>query len=58
MTIPRGVIQPLLHNLSTSMPNFVKIHRGLVKMYQEEVLGKRVVVQHLFLDEITWGKDI
>jgi hypothetical protein len=27
-------------------------------MYQEEVLGKRVVVQHLFLNEITWGPDI
>jgi serine/threonine-protein phosphatase 2A activator len=40
------------------MPNFRKIHKGLVKMYQEEVLGKRVVVQHLFLNEITWGLDI
>lgn len=27
-------------------------------MYAEEVLGKRVVVQHLFLSEITWGPDI
>ncbi|KAJ9116421.1 hypothetical protein QFC22_004863 [Naganishia vaughanmartiniae] len=27
-------------------------------MYEEEVLGKRVVVQHLFLDEYTWGADI
>jgi serine/threonine-protein phosphatase 2A activator len=40
------------------MPNFRKIHKGLLKMYQEEVLGKRVVVQHLFLDEYTWGPDI
>lgn len=40
------------------MPNFKKIHKGLVKMYAEEVLGKRVVVQHLFLSEITWGPDI
>lgn len=27
-------------------------------MYAEEVLGKRVVVQHLFLSEITWSPDI
>jgi hypothetical protein len=40
------------------MPNFKKIHKGLLKMYAEEVLGKRVVVQHLFLSEITWGPDI
>ncbi|GHJ90322.1 hypothetical protein NliqN6_6724 [Naganishia liquefaciens] len=49
---------PLLNSLSTTMPNFRKIHKGLVKMYAEEVLGKRVVVQHLFLSEITWGPDI
>lgn len=30
-------------------PTFTKIHSGLLKMYQEEVLGKRVVVQHLCL---------
>ena len=27
-------------------------------MYAEEVLGKRVVVQHLYLSEITWGPDL
>src|SRR5687767_3170663 len=42
--------QPLLHSLSTTFPNFNKVHGGLVKMYQEEVLGKRVVVQHLWLE--------
>jgi hypothetical protein len=51
-------VQPLLNSLSSTMPNFRKIYKGLVKMYQEEVLGKRVVVQHLFLSEITWGPDI
>ncbi|KAJ9099276.1 hypothetical protein QFC21_004157 [Naganishia friedmannii] len=51
-------ISPLLNSLSTTMPNFRKIHKGLLKMYEEEVLGKRVVVQHLFLDEYTWGADI
>ena len=40
------------------MPNFRKFHKGLVKMYAEEVLGKRVVVQHLYLSEITWGPDL
>ncbi|KAJ9100972.1 hypothetical protein QFC19_005368 [Naganishia cerealis] len=49
---------PLLNSLSTTMPNFRKIHKGLLKMYTEEVLGKRVVVQHLFLSEITWGPNI
>ncbi|KAL7411534.1 hypothetical protein BDY24DRAFT_134039 [Mrakia frigida] len=40
---------PLLYNLATSGKSWAKIHSGLLKMYEGEVLGKRVVVQHLFV---------
>jgi serine/threonine-protein phosphatase 2A activator len=49
--------QPLLHNLSTSFPNFNKIHSGLFKMYLEEVLNKRVVVQHLPIPDWVWERE-
>ncbi|SPO41619.1 related to RRD1 - Resistant to Rapamycin Deletion (protein phosphatase 2A regulator activity) [Pseudozyma flocculosa] len=37
---------PLLHDISTSVPNFIKTYTGMVKMYEAECLDKRVVVQH------------
>jgi serine/threonine-protein phosphatase 2A activator len=45
---------PLLHSLS-EFPNWVKPHGGLLKMFQAEVLGKRVVVQGLFIGGWCWG---
>ncbi|KAL1413219.1 Serine/threonine-protein phosphatase 2A activator 1 [Vanrija albida] len=47
---------PLLHSLST-LPSWVKPHGGLVKMYAAEVLGKRVVVQGLWVGGWTWGAE-
>lgn len=36
-----------LHSIAVGVPNWGKVHSGLFKMYEAEVLGKRVVVQHL-----------
>lgn len=48
---------PLLNSLS-QFPNWVKPHGGLLKMYVAEVLGKRVVVQGLWVGGWTWGEDL
>lgn len=37
---------PLLHDIATTVPNWVKVHAGMLKMYCAECLGKKVVVQH------------
>lgn len=37
---------PLLHDIATTVPNWVKVYGGMVKMYCAECLGKKVVVQH------------
>jgi serine/threonine-protein phosphatase 2A activator len=37
----------LLHSVASSVPNWGKVNSGLWKMYEKEVLSKRVVVQHL-----------
>ncbi|KAJ7098684.1 hypothetical protein B0H15DRAFT_587258 [Mycena belliarum] len=36
-----------LHSIATGVPNWGKVNSGLFKMYEAEVLGKRVVVQHV-----------
>ncbi|KAK0193286.1 hypothetical protein F5146DRAFT_1101402 [Armillaria mellea] len=36
-----------LYSIAKSVPNWGKVNTGLFKMYEAEVLGKRVVVQHL-----------
>ncbi|KAJ7248519.1 hypothetical protein C8J57DRAFT_1522481 [Mycena rebaudengoi] len=36
-----------LHSIATGVPNWAKVNSGLFKMYEVEVLGKRVVVQHI-----------
>ncbi|KAH7884885.1 hypothetical protein F5I97DRAFT_1938207 [Phlebopus sp. FC_14] len=36
-----------LYSIATAVPNWAKVNSGLFKMYEAEVLGKRVVVQHL-----------
>ncbi|EIN03933.1 Phosphotyrosyl phosphatase activator [Punctularia strigosozonata HHB-11173 SS5] len=41
-----------LYSIATSVPNWTKVHNGLIKMYEAEVLGKRVVVQHIPLGGI------
>ncbi|PWN48278.1 PTPA-domain-containing protein [Violaceomyces palustris] len=39
---------PLLHDISTSVPNWVKLHQGMTKMYKAECLDKFPVVQHFY----------
>ncbi|KAF5364411.1 hypothetical protein D9758_010690 [Tetrapyrgos nigripes] len=36
-----------LYSIAVGVPNWGKVNSGLFKMYQAEVLGKRVVVQHI-----------
>lgn len=37
---------PLLYDISTSVPNWKKVSSGMMKMWDNEVVGKRPVVQH------------
>lgn len=47
-----------LYSIATGVPNWTKVNTGLLKMYEAEVLGKRVVVQHIPLGGIlSWGID-
>ncbi|KAG8937262.1 Serine/threonine-protein phosphatase 2A activator 1 [Tulasnella sp. 418] len=41
-----------LHTIATSVPTWWKVNQGLFKMYEAEVLTRRVVVQHLPLGGI------
>ncbi|EGO24892.1 hypothetical protein SERLADRAFT_349062 [Serpula lacrymans var. lacrymans S7.9] len=36
-----------LYSIAAGVPNWGKVNSGLFKMYEAEVLGKRVVVQHI-----------
>ncbi|KAI0667938.1 hypothetical protein C8Q78DRAFT_980860 [Trametes maxima] len=36
-----------LYSIATGVQHWTKVHSGLFKMYEAEVLGKRVVVQHI-----------
>ncbi|TCD61341.1 Serine/threonine-protein phosphatase 2A activator 1 [Steccherinum ochraceum] len=36
-----------LHSIACGVPRWAKVNSGLFKMYEAEVLGKRVVVQHI-----------
>jgi len=48
---------PMLYDI-TSIPSWLKIHNGLVKMYRVEVLGKFPVIRHfLFGTAIPWPGD-
>jgi serine/threonine-protein phosphatase 2A activator len=48
---------PMLHSLAR-MPNWNKPHSGLRKMFIGEVVGKRVVVQGLWIGGWCWGPDL
>jgi hypothetical protein len=47
---------PLLHQLST-FQDWKKPHAGLRKMFVGEVIGKRVVIQGLWIGGWCWGED-
>lgn len=47
-----------LFSIATSVPHWAKVNSGMMKMYEGEVLGKRVVVQHTPLDGlVVWDAD-
>ncbi|KAF9554569.1 Phosphotyrosyl phosphatase activator [Agrocybe pediades] len=46
-----------LYSIASGVPNWGKVNSGLFKMYEAEVLGKRVVVQHIPLGGLLeWEK--
>lgn len=48
-----------LYSIATGVPNWTKVNSGLFKMYEAEVLGKRVVVQHIPVGGLLeWDSDI
>ncbi|KAI0294871.1 Phosphotyrosyl phosphatase activator [Multifurca ochricompacta] len=47
-----------LYSIATGVATWKKVNSGLFKMYEAEVLGKRVVVQHLPLGGILEWNDI
>jgi len=48
-----------LYSIATGVPNWTKVNSGLFKMYEAEVLGKRVVVQHIPVGGLLeWNSDI
>jgi serine/threonine-protein phosphatase 2A activator len=48
---------PMLYSLS-QMPNWNKPHSGLRKMFLGEVVGKRVVVQGVWIGGWCWGPNL
>ncbi|THU98369.1 Phosphotyrosyl phosphatase activator [Dendrothele bispora CBS 962.96] len=49
---------PQLHTIAVGVPNWNKVNSGMFKMYEAEVLGKRVVVQHIPLGGLLgWNDD-
>ncbi len=57
-TLKRGPFHehsPLLHDIATTVPNWVKVYAGMVKMYCAECLGKKVVVQHFPFGGVGFG---
>lgn len=37
---------PILYDVATTVPNWIKVHGGMMKMWQAECLAKRPIVQH------------
>lgn len=48
---------PMLYDISQTLPSWDRVARGLIRLYEGEVLHKRVVVQHLKFTKLfpcTW----
>jgi len=48
---------PMLYDISQTMPNWDKVSRGMIKLYQGEVLNRLQVVQHFVFSKLfpaTW----
>merc|ERR1712194_334054 len=56
-TSPFFASSPMLYDISQTIPSWEKVASGLLRLYQGEVLGKRVVVQHFVFSKLfpcTW----
>lgn len=55
--VPFFESSPMLYDISQTLPSWDKVARGLLRLYQGEVLDKRVVVQHFVFSKLfpcTW----
>mmetsp|Transcript_54017 Transcript_54017/g.110526 ORF Transcript_54017/g.110526 Transcript_54017/m.110526 type:complete len:447 (+) Transcript_54017:153-1493(+) len=55
--VPFFESSPMLYDISQTIPSWDKVARGLIRLYQGEVLNKRVVVQHFMFSRLfpcTW----
>mmetsp|Transcript_10627 Transcript_10627/g.31075 ORF Transcript_10627/g.31075 Transcript_10627/m.31075 type:complete len:424 (+) Transcript_10627:112-1383(+) len=55
--VPFFESSPMLFDISQTMPSWDKVARGLLRLYQGEVLDKKVVVQHFVFSKLfpcTW----
>jgi hypothetical protein len=55
--VPFFESSPMLYDISQTLPSWDKVARGLIRLYEGEVLDKRVVVQHLIFSKLfpcTW----
>lgn len=49
---------PMLYDISQTLPTWDRVSRGLIRLYEGEVLNKRVVVQHFLFTNLfpcTWA---
>jgi len=56
--VPFFESSPMLYNISQTVPSWDKVASGLLRLYQGEVLNKRVVVQHFVFSKLfpcTWA---
>ncbi|KAK0557751.1 Serine/threonine-protein phosphatase 2A activator 1 [Tilletia horrida] len=51
---PFGEHSPMLTDIASSVPSWTKVMRGLLRMYEAEVLGKRVVIQLWDFGGVGW----
>ena len=55
--VPFFESSPMLYDISQTMPTWGKVARGMLRLYQGEVLDKRQVVQHFLFSKLfpmTW----
>ena len=55
--VPFFESSPMLYDISQTLPSWDRVARGLLRLYQGEVLDKRVVVQHFLFSKLfpcTW----
>lgn len=55
--VPFFESSPMLYDISQTMPTWDKVARGMLRLYQGEVLDKRQVVQHFLFSKLfpmTW----